>query len=215
MNRTPPREIPLLACDAVALNLYRGRQTQDRRPLGTRPEPRVGDLYYVRECFAIVPATAYRCSDWIPHRVSPCGLWWVVYRAGWERSAPGPWRPSIHMPKWAARTWLAVTECAVERLHEITDRGCFAEGVDLYIIPRCGDHPDLEGWVTRADGELGAPHVEPRQAFARLWDSVYGSTPHAWERNPEVYATTFERDETRSVDCPDPATMERAGYAIV
>lgn len=85
----------------------------------------------------------------------------------------GPhWRPSIHMPRWASRITLRVTDVRVEMLQEITEAGCMAEG----LAPMC-NHDTEE---------------DLRMAFTVLWDSIGAKRGHSWESNPWVWVVTFE-----------------------
>jgi hypothetical protein len=150
-------------------------------PIGTRTflPYAIGDRLYVREAHALVPSSAYRMSEGVPYAVNQddpdraC-----VYREGWERSSPGTgWRPSIHMPRWASRLTLTVTDVRVHRLADDIMLGdCWAEGCmtgrDLYgadAIPKGADLPFEE--------------------FRDLWNSIHG--PDAWATNPWVVALTF------------------------
>lgn len=81
------------------------------------------------------------------------------------------WFPSIHMPKWAARIHLRVLSVGVERVGDITEEGAKAEGVE-------------------ADDIVPNAHAY-RDAFGRLWDSLYGAG--AFERNGWCWVTRFER----------------------
>lgn len=68
------------------------------------PYGKPGDRLWVREGFARVPATAYRCSTGVQQTVDPSDPdMCVVYREGWERSSPGGWRSLISMPRSASR----------------------------------------------------------------------------------------------------------------
>lgn len=100
------------------------------------------------------------------------------------------WRPSIHMPKEAARIFLKVTNVRMERLQEITDDGCIAEGV--YPSPcrkcnatfGCDTCPD-EGYH-ETDG------------FSELWNSTIKKSDldrYGWDANPYVWVIEFERCE--------------------
>ena len=83
-----------------------------------------------------------------------------------------PWRPSIHMPKEAARIWLRVTDVRVERLQDMTDDDAEAEG--------CFDYTSTA---------LGFPDV---------WDSTIKKSDigrYGWDANPWVWVIEFERCE--------------------
>jgi hypothetical protein len=114
---------------------------------------------------------------------------WVDPETG-EHKDRMPWRPSIHMPKEAARIWLKVTNVRVERLQKITDDGCIAEGV--YPSPcrkcnatfGCDTCPD-EGY-NETDG------------FSELWNSTIKKSDldvYGWLANPYVWVVEFERCE--------------------
>lgn len=76
----------------------------------------------------------------------------VLYRATDDDDEDWPWRPSIHMPKWAARIWLEITDVRVERLSEISDEDARAEGYEDAWGFLAGDwasgyDPSLWVWV--------------------------------------------------------------------
>lgn len=83
------------------------------------------------------------------------------------------WRPSIHMPRWASRITLRVTEVRVQRLHDISEEDAKAEGVTRPMILHDDD---------------GTSFVD---AFCDLWFCIHG--PGSWEANPWVAAISFER----------------------
>jgi hypothetical protein len=91
--------------------------------------------------------------------------------------------PSIHMPRWASRLTLTVTDVRVQRLTEISDEDAEAEGV--------------------TPGFGGGPIVED---FLCLWNSIHG--PFACNANPWIAAYTFTV-ERRNIDAPLPKLAER------
>lgn len=94
-----------------------------------------------------------------------------------EILAEMPRRPSIHMPRWASRLTLAVTDVRVERLREIDLDDVLAEG----ITPIGED--DGDGGATIADSDT-------INEFRILWESLHGAG--AWAANPWVVAITFD-----------------------
>jgi len=95
-----------------------------------------------------------------------------------ERVGTGPCRPSIHMPRWASRITLKVTDIRVQRVQEISEEDAIAEGCSGSFSPAyCAG-----GEIVGADGEY------PSDEFRKLWDSIYGT----WDANPWVWVATFE-----------------------
>lgn len=108
----------------------------------------------------------------------------------WEREfsedgdeAP-PWRPSIHMPRWACRIVLEITGVRVERLNAISDAACWAEGA---IIEKRPDQFSVHSVI----GVDGRAYLSPRRSFHALWTSTGGD----WDANPWVWVIEFKRME--------------------
>lgn len=99
--------------------------------------------------------------------------------------AHGPWRSPIHMPRWASRLTLTVTDVRVQRLQEISDEDAVAEGCAGVLGPN-PDFPDE--W-----------DPAPQEQFRGLWNAINGAG--AWDANPWVAAYTFavERDNIDGV----------------
>lgn len=149
-----------------------------------------GDRLWVREAHALLPRTAYRMSigtGTIAQIEHPSdGYSAAVFREGFDRSGAPRWRPSIHMPRWASRLTLTVTDVRVERLQDISEADAIAEGVERHKL----------GWLPyatvfyEADGVIPANyHRDPRHSYMQLWNQING--PGAWDANPWVAAYTF------------------------
>ena len=161
-----------------------------------------GDRLYVREAHALVPSSAYRMSPGVPYAVNDeDGSQACVFREGWERSKPGTgWRPSIHMPRWASRLTLTVTEVRVQRLQDISEEDAWAEGCKPgELNDRGGPFPAEQRHPK--GGTIGWDCA--RDWYADLWDSLHG--PDAWGANPWVVAVTFTVDR-RNIDSITPTT---------
>ena len=145
-----------------------------------------GDRLWVKETHAIVPRTAYRMSEGVQQTLRPNDDHdAAVYAAGWERSKPGRWRPSIHQPRWASRLTLTVTDVRVERLRDITRDDAIAEGlVRMPLAPASAVEMGCD-WGFEGDSR----HGSPVSAYAALWNSINGAD--AWDANPWVAAYTF------------------------
>ncbi|MBC5185061.1 hypothetical protein RZP29_24190 [Klebsiella quasipneumoniae subsp. similipneumoniae] len=94
------------------------------------------------------------------------------------------WRPSIHMPRWASRILLEITDVRVERLNAISEEDARAEGIIDGGCLNCGD-PEPCGCAN--------PDPDATDAFAYLWQSIYGQ--ENWNANPWVWVISFKRVE--------------------
>lgn len=94
------------------------------------------------------------------------------------------WRPSIHMPKEAARIWLKVTDVSVERLQDITEDEAKAEGANWKNGKNVGWEEKMRRTVV--------------ERFAERWDSTIKKKDlplYGWDANPWVWKIAFERCE--------------------
>lgn len=143
-----------------AVHNYADKEHTDKLSLAERTCPICpGDILYVRETWNVC-GNGYR------------------YKADWEKDGIADitkWRPSIHMPKEAARIWLKVTDVRVERLQDIDCNGAMKEGID----PRCC---------------INLNHTVVK--FIILWNSTIKKSDldcYGWEANPWVWVIEFER----------------------
>lgn len=82
---------------------------------------------------------------------------------------PGPWIPSIHMPRWASRINLEITNIRVERVQDISEDDAMAEG-----------SPWEDCWVSYV------------QSFESIWDACYSARGLGWDDNPWVWVIDFK-----------------------
>lgn len=157
-----------------------------------------GDILYVRETWCWCPCwdcglnepekgcgepTARMTFDHKKHEYGCIG-----YKASFAENEQPPgletWKPSIHMPKEAARIFLRVTDVRVEQLQEITADGIRKEGLTSMAV-HAGD-------------------MEIAQAeFALLWDTTVKESEledYGWAANPWVWVIEFERLEVSESD---------------
>ena len=188
---------PIIFSAPMIRALLDGRKTQTRRVLKPQPFP----------C-----ADGWGCVDrngapqkWLPclpklHPYTPGDRLWVKEAHAfdieantvdereiiWYRATQHVdevhWRSPIHMPRWASRLTLHVTDVRVQRLQEIGFDDCRAEGADPlwreYIHPQQCPEP-------RCDGV----HYGEKWHFRSIWNGIHG--PDAWDANPWVAAISF------------------------
>lgn len=149
--------------------------------LYVRPPYKAGDILYVRE-------TWHKYSKRVGKGESCRLKTFFGYKASVRNSedAAEKWKPSIHMPKEAARIFLRVTGVHVERLQDMPHDGAQKEGI--YFLEDCG-------FTWEKD-----PHIflrTPMSSMKLLWDLTYKKQNYAWrwEANPWVWVIEFERCE--------------------
>jgi hypothetical protein len=190
-----PKERPLLFSAPMVHAILAGQKTQTRRAIKQQPidilpmqgekagvqwitleqkepEPKgriircrygaPGDRLWVRETFRIevrgVRATGEKFDA-------------AVYRADSTMRPefdPLRWKPSIHMPRWASRLTLEIVAVRAQRLQEISERDCCAEGCGSPITRDC-----------------------KKPKFRELWESINGAG--SWDANPWIWAIEFKR----------------------
>jgi hypothetical protein len=87
------------------------------------------------------------------------------------------WRPSIHMPRWASRITLEVTDVRVERVQEISEEDAKTEGVTPSIVGEWWDH------------------LKYRAGFQTLWNSINEKRGFGWDENPWVWVVEFKKGQ--------------------
>lgn len=183
---------PILFSGPMVRALLAGTKTQTRRTLNPQPEladgswrvrwgsvnrvwqdglnpaitPNwlriaVGDRLYVREHWRTGGANDHLAPrDLPPEWAHP-----IEYLADGTDIRNGRFRQGMHMPRWASRLTLTVSDVRVERLQDCTEADAIAEGVSA------------------------SDHWPATMAYRDLWDRING--PGAWDTNPWVAAYSF------------------------
>lgn len=156
------------------------------RSWGSRPLPygQTGDRLWVREAF-------YREFDGPPSSEEERLEWvengYLAYKATDNQPYGSggflPFRPSIHMPRWASRITLEITGARVQRLQDISEADAIAEG--------CAKNHNGYYWggSHAVSGLKQLPTAI--DAYRDLWQSINGSG--SWEANPWVWVVEFKR----------------------
>lgn len=134
-----------------------------------------GNILYVRETWKKAPNGYYYYEDWQKNVIADITKW----------------KPSIRMPKEAARIWLKVTDVKVERLQNITEDGSKAEGAI-----------DNRGFIHSPDNEYDRIHTA-REHFIEIWNSTIKKSSldrYGWDASPWVWVIEFERCEKPEVN---------------
>lgn len=166
-----------------------------------------GDILYVRETWAEIPDLFGEFPEYIyraNYAEESLKMDDESGEAGSDFPACVKWRPSIHMPKEAARLFLRVTGVRVERLRDITEEQAKKEGAEPAF-----EYSTPEGPVITLD-EAGYRVL----GFKALWDSTIKKTNlplYGWDANPWVWVIEFERCEKPQVLAP--ADNPAAEYA--
>ncbi|PYY88071.1 hypothetical protein DNK59_10465 [Pseudomonas sp. TKO26] len=151
---------------------------------------RSGDRLWVRETWvadAQVNAVAPRdLSQGEPILYPADG---AARQTGCAMITPGKSRPSIHMPRWASRILLEITDVRVERLQDISEEQALAEGIVGVPFRPDDGFPICTGYMVGPDDGKSVLETTAAKAFAKLWQSTGGD----WDANPWVWVVEFRR----------------------
>lgn len=133
-----------------------------------------GDILYVRETWKKAPNGYYYYESWQRNDIADITKW----------------KPSIHMPKEAARIWLKVMNVRVERLQEITDEQAKREGIQYDECPT--------GFTWKQETDMHNCYTTQIGAMQALWNSTIKKSDldrYGWDASPWVWVIEFERCE--------------------
>jgi hypothetical protein len=177
--------------DLDLVNTLLKEKQRDPMRIPSCPYGRIGDRLWIKEAWT---------GTWHPTRQSETHIL-LHYRAdGGERfvNAPedyvlpkaaakvGNWVTPLFMSRWASRITLEIMDVRVERLQDISEEDCIAEGIEpvaqLGIIRTCG-------WKDYSGKTVG--FLSPRESYKSLWESINGAG--SWNLNPLVWCLSFRK----------------------
>jgi hypothetical protein len=196
------KERPMLFSTEMVKAILDDRKTQTRRICKRQPTPHTAYNSYKDGTFNICGADYDSNDIKCPYGSVGDVLWvretWLnvnaideepgyVFKAdnpNWMMASGEHWKPSIHMPKKAARIWLEITNIRVERLHEITELDAMKEGIlrDPLSVTKYHNYLDES-----------FPTYSAKHSFKSLWVSINGD--ESWLDNPWVWVVEFKRIE--------------------
>ena len=219
---------PILFNTEMVKAILDGSKTQTRRIIKPQLVFNDGEYGIPERCddesyiFLLMPGGRVYDQQRIPPCVSGDVLWvretwqyieesdtdgFYIYAADHQDPSYMKWRPSIHMPKEAARIFLRVKEVWVEALQDLSEVNAIAEGVPF-------DYPMNPVYcpVCRGEGVIGTHHpdslghmdvdctacVSPSKRFSNLWNSTIKADDlpvFGWDADPWVWVIEFERCE--------------------
>ena len=165
-----------------AIEDHHGAETamRERRNLATRcPYGQPGDRLWVRETFQPLFADGVENhweTDWKTgkgYAISYPATDGIHEYLDADDNLSDACKPSIHMPRWASRITLEIASVRVERLNDISEADCIAEGC-------AGGHGAIPGYAYAAT---------PFEHYRALWESING--PGSWDMNPWVFVIEF------------------------
>ena len=198
---------PIIFSSEMVREILAGRKTQTRRIIKPQPttvvQDIVGNFYEVShresgigEYEDIIKCPYGMAADmdflWVREAYSKnyfnTGI--HAYKADFKEVAaeyvPVPkWKPSIHMPKSAARIFLKINDVKVERLQSISEEDAQREGVKYDLSLEFNQYLNYEKGIYQCQTAV--------ESFKSLWSEINGEK--SWSENPFVWVIQFERVE--------------------
>jgi len=138
------------------------------------PYGKIGDRLWVREAWAV----HFMYNDLPPREINKEG--WIDADSIWatahgdepfagscSKRQKGKNRSSIHMPRWASRINLEITDIRVERISQISEEDAIAEGIEKA--------------------------VDPIGTFRVLWDKINSKRGYSWQSDCWVWVVKFRK----------------------
>lgn len=212
------KERPILFSSDMVRAYLEGRKTQTRRVITPRQEVKTGHNMEMTHMFTWniwtggmddYESTVVRCPYgkigdrlWVRETFSyylnreGCWYWADGNFAAHDATPP---KPSIHMPRWASRINFEITGRRVQRIQDIVEEDCIAEGA--WNLERLRSFKcDFTG--LRSD---------IRCSFAGLWDRLNAKRGYSWESNPWVWVIEFPPFRASKVDDPNLFRQQMCG----
>ena len=194
------KEKPILFSTEMIRAILDGRKTQTRRVI----KPQFSKLFHIVNRTAILTNRIFRKSNqfiYCPYGKVGNRLWvretWrkrysdasienkedgIQYKADGLVFIQPLWKPSIHMPRWASRITLEITNIRVERVQEISEDDAQAEGCGIYP-----EYNSMRYTFLYSEGEVSSAN------FRILWDSINAKRGYPWKSNPYVWVIEFKK----------------------
>lgn len=169
---------------------YMNSWSSDSGWMGVCPYGQPGDRLWVRENFQpfFVDGVEWRETDWKTgdgYEISYPATDGIKEWVDTDDNLSDAVRPSIHMPRWASRILLEITNVRVQRLQDISEEDARAEGCGYDCT--CGNN------CMPGKCNVGDLRYSSVDNFIELWNRRNGNRGHGWEGNPWVWAATFRR----------------------
>ncbi|MDV3662455.1 hypothetical protein CMU51_00070 [Elizabethkingia anophelis] len=136
------------------------------------PKYKIGDILWVRETWMIAPNYENGLGEKYYYKASKC----EQFIKEWK----GFWRPSIFMPREAARFFLKIKNIRIEKLHDISENDAKSEGAEKLI----NLYPQINQFK-----ESRYPNY--RTGFLKVWIEI--NNEESWKSNPWVFVYEFEK----------------------
>ena len=143
-----------------------------------------GDIIWVRETF--FDATNFQDATLFKENST------IIYKADETFIGCHKWKPSLFMPKSAARIFLKVISISVELLQDIDEESAINEGIENLSADEL--KYNLFRNYLRFESEVNYQDFttdNPIWSYQTLWQKINGKD--SWDKNPFVWVYKFQR----------------------
>lgn len=172
----PKWELDMFAFEnPVGTEAFNAMDTTGKNLVVKCPYGKPGDRLWVRENWAVL-RDEDECSIQEITEMNAAGPPSLFYCDTADHTA-GRWRPSIHMPRWASRLNLVITDVCVQRIQSIDYEDTRKEG---------------DPWWGRQWPTFAEEKADLASWYRNLWDKINAKRGFGWDANPWVWVVEFE-----------------------